>query len=108
MEKEKELTFIDEEEKELIESIERDEWVRSKEEEKEKKYAKEAAEGTVRKNKRMNIRISERDLRSLKIRALEEGLPYQTLVSMIIHKYLSGKLKEDTSGEKHNLTGNTT
>ena len=55
----------------------------------------------------MNIRISERDLRSLKIRALEEGIPYQTLVSMIIHKYLSGKLKEDTNEEKHNLTNHS-
>lgn len=107
MEKEKESIFIDEEEKELIESIERGEWVRSKDEEKEKKYAKEAAKGTVKKNKRMNIRISERDLRSLKIRALEEGIPYQTLVSMIIHKYLSGKLKEDTNEEKHNLTNHS-
>jgi len=89
--------FIDEEEKEIIESIERGEWVRVKDEEEEKKVAREAAEGTVKKNKRMNIRISERDLRRLKIRALEEGVPYQTLVSMILHKYLSGKLKEETS-----------
>ena len=89
--------FIDEEEKEIIESIERGEWVRVKDEEEEKKVAREAAEGTVKKNKRMNIRISERDLRRLKIRALEEGVPYQTLVSMVLHKYLSGKLKEETS-----------
>ena len=96
MDKEKETIFIDEEEKELIESIENGEWVRSKDEENEKKIAREAAERTIRKNKRMNIRISERDLRNLKIRALEEGIPYQTLVSMILHKYLSGKLKEET------------
>ena len=96
MDKEKETIFIDEEEKELIESIENGEWVRSKDEENEKKIAREAAERTIRKNKRMNIRISERDLRNLKVRALEEGIPYQTLVSMILHKYLSGKLKEET------------
>jgi len=95
MDKEKETIFIDEEEKELIESIENGEWVRSKDEENEKKIAREAAERTIRKNKRMNIRISERDLRNLKVRALEEGIPYQTLVSMILHKYLSGKLKEE-------------
>ncbi len=58
------------------------------------KEAKEYAEASMKKNKRMNIRISERDLRKLKIKALEEGIPYQTLVSMILHKYLSGKYKD--------------
>ena len=42
----------------------------------------------------MNIRIAQKDLNALKIKALEEGVPYQTLVSSIIHKYLSGKLIE--------------
>ena len=96
MNKEKEIIFLDEEEKELIESIESGEWVRVRDEENEKKKAIEAAKRTIRKNKRMNIRISERDLRDLKARALEEGIPYQTLVSMILHKYLSGKLKDET------------
>ena len=52
------------------------------------------AVSTLRKDKRMNIRISERDLKNLKIRALEAGIPYQTLVFMVLHKYLTGKLKE--------------
>ena len=42
----------------------------------------------------MNIRISQKDLNALKIRAAEEGLPYQTLVSSIVHKYLSSNLVE--------------
>jgi predicted DNA binding CopG/RHH family protein len=42
----------------------------------------------------MNIRISPNDLRRLKIKAMEEGMPYQTLVSSIIHKYLIGRLQE--------------
>jgi predicted DNA binding CopG/RHH family protein len=42
----------------------------------------------------MNIRISQKDLNRLKVRAMEEGIPYQTLVSSIIHKYLSGRLLE--------------
>lgn len=46
------------------------------------------------KDKRMNIRISSRDLNQLKAKALEEGIPYQTLVSSVLHKYLIGKLKE--------------
>ena len=53
-----------------------------------------AAEETFRKDKRINIRISNRDLEGLQRRALEEGLPYQTLVSSILHKYVSGSLQD--------------
>ena len=95
--KNKEFEALDPEEKILLESIERDEWKRVDDVEKFKSQAVEFADATMRKDKRMNIRISDRDLRNLKIRAMEEGLPYQTLVSMIIHKYLSGKLGEKAS-----------
>ena len=44
--------------------------------------------------RRINIRISEKDLTDLKIKAREEGLPYQTLVSSVLHKYLNGRLVE--------------
>ncbi len=91
------ITPIDNDELELIESINNDEWLESEEEEKYIVQAKEYAEATIKKDKRMNIRISERDLKNLKVRALEEGLPYQTLVSMILHKYVSGKLIEKSS-----------
>jgi predicted DNA binding CopG/RHH family protein len=46
------------------------------------------------KDQRMNIRIGKKDLEGIKAKALEEGMPYQTLVASIIHKYVSGKLKE--------------
>jgi predicted DNA binding CopG/RHH family protein len=49
------------------------------------------------KDQRMNIRIAKRDIDSLKAKALEEGMPYQTLVPSILHKYLSGKLTEKQS-----------
>lgn len=91
-----EIKPLDEEERKLIESVENGEWQPIPEKEKNK-YIKEAkmyAEASMKKDKRMNIRISERDLRNLKIKALEEGIPYQTLVSMVLHKYLSGKLKD--------------
>jgi predicted DNA binding CopG/RHH family protein len=88
---------LDEEEKELIRSIENEEWVDSRESAKQKKLAKEYAEATIRKDKRMNIRISERDLKNLKRKALEEGIPYQTMVSMILHKYLAGRYSEQTN-----------
>jgi predicted DNA binding CopG/RHH family protein len=88
---------IDDEEKELIRSIENDEWIESREATKKKKLAKEYAEATIRKDKRMNIRISERDLKNLKKKALEEGTPYQTMVSMVLHKYLAGRYSEQTN-----------
>lgn len=53
-----------------------------------------AAKNTTRKDKRINIRISNRDLMAIQLRASEEGIPYQTLVSSIIHKYVSGSLKD--------------
>lgn len=53
-----------------------------------------AAKDTVRKDKRINIRISNRDLKAVQLIASKEGIPYQTLVSSIIHKYISGSLKD--------------
>ena len=61
---------------------------------KRRKSLQAIAEATVKKNKRINIRISERDLQALQRRALEEGIPYQTLVSSILHKYVSGGLQD--------------
>jgi len=50
------------------------------------------AKSTLQKNKRINIRISEKDLTHIQRKAIEEGLPYQTLISSVIHKYVSGAL----------------
>jgi len=50
------------------------------------------AKSTLQKNKRINIRISEKDLTHIQRKAIEEGLPYQTLISSMIHKYISGAL----------------
>lgn len=61
---------------------------------KRKKYTQAAAEETFKKDKRNNIRISSRDLRALQRRALEEGIPYQTLVSSVLHKFVSGGLRD--------------
>ena len=80
---------LDNEEKELLESYENDEWVSISED--VNKY-KVAAKNTFKKNKRVNIRISEMDLELLQERALIEGLPYQTLMSSVLHKYVTGRL----------------
>jgi predicted DNA binding CopG/RHH family protein len=85
---------FDKEEQELMESIENDEWVSVNNLDEEIQKAKETARATFIKSERMNIRISPKDLNGLKVRAMEEGMPYQTLVSSIIHKYLAGRLRE--------------
>ena len=75
-------------EKELFESVEKGEWVSVEQLDEEILAAKDYARGTYTKDQRMNIRISKKDLGALKLKAMEEGLPYQTLVSSIIHKYV--------------------
>jgi predicted DNA binding CopG/RHH family protein len=82
------------EEKDLLESIEKDEWKSIKNKNHLIDELKETARNTMLKDQRMNIRIGKRDLDGIKERALEEGIPYQTLVASIIHKYVNGKLKE--------------
>ena len=82
------------EENDLLESIEKDEWKSSKNKNQLIKELKETATNTMLKDQRMNIRIGKRDLDGIKERALEEGIPYQTLVASIIHKYVNGKLRE--------------
>ncbi|HKJ68297.1 MAG TPA: antitoxin [bacterium] len=92
------MKYLNEEEQELIESVEQGEWHSVGHLEEAIREAQGMASETTRKDARMNIRISGQDLRALKARALEEGLPYQTLVSSILHKYVHGKLVEP---EKH-------
>ncbi len=57
----------------------------------------EAAEATIKKDKRINIRISGQDLSAIQRKAIEQGIPYQTLVTSILHKYASGSLRDLTS-----------
>ncbi len=84
-------------EEDIIKSFENDEWISSPNIESDKKKYSLIARNTILKNKRINIRISERDLIKLKSKSVEEGLPYQTMVTSILHKYLSGKLIERNS-----------
>ncbi len=55
---------------------------------------REYAEATFRKDARLNIRISSKDLRGLQKRALADGIPYQTLVASVLHKFVEGRLSE--------------
>jgi predicted DNA binding CopG/RHH family protein len=85
---------LEKEEKEILESYEKGEWKSVKNFEKRKIDTERYAKNTSTKNKRINIRLTEKDLANLKAKSLEEGMPYQTLVSSIIHKYVSGKFRE--------------
>ncbi len=53
-----------------------------------------AARATAIKDKRVNIRLSAGDLNDIQIKALEEGVPYQTLIASVLHKYVTGRLQE--------------
>lgn len=82
------------EEKDILESVDAGEWrsVRGKKKESERylAYAKE----TFRKDRRINIRLSGRDLEAIQKRAMIEGIPYQTLIASILHKFAAGRLIE--------------
>lgn len=84
---------LDSEELALLNSYESGEWQSDLTLQRKTNLAR-SAESTVKKDKRINIRISSRDLEALQRRALVEGLPYQTLVASILHKYISGSLSE--------------
>ena len=55
---------------------------------------KSAAQATTLKDRRVNIRLASGDLRDIQVKALEEGIPYQTLIASILHKYITGKLAD--------------
>ena len=55
---------------------------------------KAAARATAIKDRRVNIRLSAGDLQDIQVRALEEGMPYQTLIASVLHKYVTGRLTE--------------
>lgn len=77
------------EESDILETVERGEWKRVTDFAAKKKSLEAAARVTLRKDKRVNIRMSERDLVRFQKKAAEEGLPYQTLISSILHKYIN-------------------
>ncbi len=87
----KKTEYPDKDERELAESLEKEEWV-SDLTKKEKKRYQEYARYSLSKQKRINIRMTERDLMKIQARAIEEGIPYQSLISMLIHKYNEGKV----------------
>lgn len=85
---------LQQDELELLASYEAGEWKSVKELKEQKEQYRAYARATFRKDKRVNIRISEKDLLDLQKRAMRQGIPYQTLLSSVLHKYASGALTE--------------
>jgi predicted DNA binding CopG/RHH family protein len=85
---------LDTEEQDILESFERGEWKPIKNKEEEIRRYAGYAKATLKKDKRINIRISDKDLESIQNVAIEEGIPYQTLISSLIHKFVTGKITE--------------
>ena len=88
------MAKLDPEEKEVLESFERGEMETVPDLEREIERYREVARTTFKKDKRVNIRISSKDLMAIQKKALEEGIPYQTLISSVLHKYVSGRLAD--------------
>jgi predicted DNA binding CopG/RHH family protein len=78
----------------LHDSVDRGEWKSAKGGKRERARYSRYAKATFRKDRRLNIRLSSKDLEAIQKRALAEGLPYQTLISSLLHKFASGRLKE--------------
>jgi len=88
---------LDAEERELLRSLDSGEWKPVENQEAERKryaaYAHHTLE-KLRKNRRVNIRLTQMDLERMQLKAHEEGIPYQTLMASVLHKYVTGRLVE--------------
>ncbi len=84
---------LDEDEVKILQDFERGEFTSLTNFKQEKRHLEEVAHEFLQKDKRINIRISSRDLEALQKKATQEGMLYQTLISSTLHKFVTGKLK---------------
>jgi predicted DNA binding CopG/RHH family protein len=83
---------LEKDEQALLDSFERGEWKPVKDQRGELAKHRQYAANTLRKDRRVNIRISTKDLEEIQTRAAEDGVPYQTLMASVLHRYVSGTL----------------
>ncbi len=88
---------LDKEEQDILDSFERGEWKPVANREVEIARHVKTAKNTLAKDKRVNIRISSKDLEEIQALAVENGLPYQTLMASVLHRYVSGSFVETGS-----------
>lgn len=98
------MTQPDPLEVEIIEAYESDS-LRSVASKAELERLKAAARATAIKDRRVNIRLTSGDLHDIQVRALQEGVPYQTLIASILHKYVTGRLEEREPGDSIGTSG---
>jgi predicted DNA binding CopG/RHH family protein len=91
------MNKLDKEESEILEAFESGKVKRAKDSSGIQKRHQKYAEAMFKKDARINIRLPSKDLRGLQKKALAEGIPYQTLVASILHKYIEGRLHENNS-----------
>jgi predicted DNA binding CopG/RHH family protein len=85
---------LEADEKDILDSVERGQWRSARVPKRVLSRYSSSAKATFNKDRRLNIRISTKDLEAIQKRALEEGLPYQTLIASLLHKYAAGRLRE--------------
>jgi len=85
---------FDNEEQQILQDFENGQFRSIRHFEAEKKELEKAARNTLRKDRRINIRISSRDLEHIQMRAAKEGVPYQTYIASSLHKLVAGRLAE--------------
>lgn len=88
---------LNEDEQEILDALEQDELQSAPNASEQIEIAKAASSNAILKTHRVNLRLTERDFYLAHVKASEEGLPYQTLLASVIHKYLSGRLVERNS-----------
>jgi len=89
------MSKLSSEEREILKAFNKGNLKRSKKAADTQKWHQEYAEAMFKKDARINIRLSTKDLRGLQKKALAEGIPYQTLVASILHKFVEGRLHEN-------------
>jgi predicted DNA binding CopG/RHH family protein len=100
------MTKLDAYEHEVLGAFERGE-LKSVATKEELAKLKAAARATAIKDRRVNIRLSSGDLSDIQVRALEEGIPYQTLIASVLHKYVTGRLAERPDATDQPESGQT-
>lgn len=89
------MSKLDQEEREILQAYENDKTQRASNADETRKRHQDYALAMLKKDARINIRLSSKDLRKLQKKALAEGIPYQTLIASILHKYVEGRLSEN-------------
>ena len=88
------MNKLTKEEKDMLDSYEKNEWRSVKNLKSQMSRYRVMAKATLRKDKRVNIRISSQDLEGVQKRSIEDGIPYQTLIASVIHRYVAGRFSE--------------